>query len=439
MVSGKLVKYMMEESYSSVPSHVKKALKDALSDIIACTIAGTKTNVFEIVSKFTLRQWGTGASSIFMTFNKLSATGAAFVNATAANALDMDDGHRLVKGHPGAIVFPAVLATSEEYNISGEEFLTSLLIAYEVGIRAGILAHHLRPEYHCTGSWGAIGAAAGVGRVIGLSEAEMNHALGIAEYQSTYSPMMRCIEKPSMLKDGIGWGSMTGISAAYLAKEGFTGISSLFEMDEARAYSQEFGQVYRIEELYYKPYACCRWAQPGIEALRELIEKNHLSKANVAKIAIYTFTESASLSRSYPKNTEEAQYNLTFPVAAYLFADEVGPNQVLNELENPEILKIMDKIEVYESEECNQEFPKRALSRLEIEDYEGNLYASRIHQAKGDFDYPLTSTEKKQKFTSLVAPILGAERCNDVFECIQDVENLKTIRDLGELIKLGGI
>ncbi|WP_257009326.1 MmgE/PrpD family protein [Bacillus sp. 7884-1] len=439
MVSGKLVKYMMEESYSSIPIHVKQALKEALTDIIACTIAGTKTNVFEIVRKFSRSQWGAGASSILMSSYKLSASGAVLVNATSANALDMDDGHRLVKGHPGAIVFPAVFAAAEEYNISGEEFLTSLLIAYEVGIRAGILAHHLRSEYHCTGSWGAIGAAAGVGRVIGLSEGEMHHALGIAEYQSTYSPMMRCIEKPSMLKDGIGWGSMTGISSAYLAKEGFTGIPSLFEMEEAHAYLQEFGQVYRTEELYYKPYACCRWAQPGIEALRELIEKYNLSKENVEKITIYTFTESASLSRCYPKNTEEAQYNLTFPVAAYLYAGEVGPDQVLNELENPEILKIMDKMEVYGSEECNREFPKKALSRIEIVDSEGNLYASRIHQAKGDYDYPLTSTEKRQKFTSLVAPILGAARCDDLFECIQNVENLKNIRHLSELINLGGI
>lgn len=179
--------------------------------------------------------------------------------------------------------------------------------------------------------------------------------------------------------------------------------------------------------------------KPGIEALRELIEKYNLSKANVEKIAIYTFAESASLSRSYPKNTEEAQYNLTFPVAAYLFAGEVGPDQVLNELENLEILKIMDKIEVYESEECNQEFPKKALSRMEIVDYEGNLYASRFHQAKGDYDYPLSLIEKRRKFTSLVAPILGAERCDELFECIQNVENLKTIRHLSELIKLGGI
>lgn len=325
-----MVNYLAEESYASVPIQIKQALKEALADIIACTIAGTKTPVFEMVHRFTSSQWGSGASSIITTSKKLSASGAAFVNATAANALDMDDGHRLVKGHPGAIVYPAVLAAAEEYHLSGEEFMTSLLIGYEVAIRAGVLAHQLRPEYHCTGSWGAIGAAAGVSRVIGLTADQIHHSFGIAEYQSTYSPMMRCIDHPSMLKDGIGWGSMTGISAAYLAKEGFTGIPSLFETEEAAPFLQELGQKYRIEELYYKPYACCRWAQPGIEALKELVEKYHLNAEKVKKIRVYTFTESARLSRGHPKNTEEAQYNLTFPIAAYLYWGEVGPEQVLN-------------------------------------------------------------------------------------------------------------
>lgn len=433
--SGKLEEYMMTESFNSVHVNTKQALKAALADIIACTLAGTKTTACEIVKKFVHSQWGRGRSSVILGSEKVSATGAALVNATAANALDMDDGHRLVKGHPGAIVFPAVLAAAEEYNMSGEEFMTALLISYEIAIRAGILAHQHRPEYHCTGSWGAIGAAAGTGRIIGLTVNELNHALGIAEYQSTYSPMMRCIKHPSMLKDGIGWGSMTGISAAYLAKEGFTGIPSLFETEEAKTYLQELGKVYRVEELYYKPYACCRWAQPGLEALKELMMKHNITKSKVKNLKIYTFTESASLSRKHPKNTEDAQYNLTFPLAAYLVTGEVGPNQVLEELNNPEILKIMDRIEVQISDELNQQFPKNALSRMEIEDNEGQLYSSSIHQAKGDYNFPLSSAEKKNKFYSLVEPIAGIEKCDDLFQSIQEIENLSSIHELTAIFK----
>ncbi|WHY33988.1 MULTISPECIES: MmgE/PrpD family protein [Bacillaceae] len=439
--SEKLEEYLRTESFNSVHANSKQALKEALADIIACTIAGTQTAAFEMVKKFADSQWGTGRSSVFSSAEKMSASGAALVNATAANALDMDDGHRLVKGHPGAIVFPAVLAAAEEYNVSGEEFMTSLLISYEIAIRAGIIAHQVRPEYHCTGSWGAIGAAAGSGKIMKLTGKELNHALGIAEYQSTYSPMMRCIKHPSMLKDGIGWGSMTGISAASLAKEGFTGIPSLFETVEAEPYLQELGKVYRVEELYYKPYACCRWAQPGIEALKELMPKHALRNPEINKVKIYTFTEAASLSRKYPNNTEEAQYNLTFPFAAYLVTGEVGPNQVLNELGNPEILNAMDKIEIYISDELDQQFPEKALSRIEIEDSRGHIFSSSVLQAKGDYDFPLSSFEKKNKFYNLVEPIAGHEICDEIYQCIQEIEKLSSIQKLTSLLnkKYGGI
>ncbi|PAQ16013.1 hypothetical protein CD798_02935 [Bacillaceae bacterium SAOS 7] len=309
-MNNSLSSYIHSESIDELDERTLLALKEALADIVACTIAGRKTEAANIAKQFAVAQWGTGKSSIVLFPEKLTAPGAAFVNATMANELDLDDGHRLTKGHPGAVIFPAVLAAAEEIDASGKDFLTALLIGYETGIRAGMLAHQLRPEYHCTGSWGAIGAAAGVSRLLGLSQERTEHALGNAEYFGTYSPMMRCIEQPSMLKDGINWGCMTGVSAAYLAKLGYTGIPSLFQMGEAIELIQELGSHYRINELYYKPFACCRWAQPAIEAVKVMKASHGFTADQIEKIIIHTFTESAALSKEYPKTTEEAQYNL---------------------------------------------------------------------------------------------------------------------------------
>jgi 2-methylcitrate dehydratase PrpD len=157
-----VVSYIEKESIDQCDASTIGVVKEALSDIIACSIAGSQAPVADIVKRFACQQWGEGSSTMIMSAEKLTPPGAALVNATMANALDIDDGHRLVKGHPGAVIFPAVLAAAEEHKISGKDFLTSMLIGYEIGIRAGMLAHQLRPEYHCTGSWGALGAAAGV-------------------------------------------------------------------------------------------------------------------------------------------------------------------------------------------------------------------------------------------------------------------------------------
>ncbi|MDR7002235.1 MmgE/PrpD family protein [Neobacillus niacini] len=434
MINETLTAYIKSESLDQLDNSTFKLLKEALADIIACSIAGSNTKATQIAKEFAMSQWGTGRSSLFLFPEKLTAAGAAFVNSTMANELDLDDGHRLTKGHPGAIIFPAVLAAAEDYNVSGENFLTALLVGYEVGIRAGILAHKLRPEYHCTGSWGSIGAAAGVSRMIGLSSDKLEHALGIAEYFGTYSPRMRCIEFPSMLKDGINWGCMTGISASYLAKGGYTGIPSLFTMEEAVELTKELCTYYRIRELYIKPHACCRWAQPAIEGIKVIKGECSLSAANIKKIIIHTFTESATLSKKYPKTTEEAQYNLCFPAAAYLVYGEVGPKEVLDQLDDPLILNIMDKIEVIIDSEFNEEFPKKALSRVKIITIDGSVYQSPVMQAKGDYDFPLTPEEKKEKFFWLTTPLIGERVASQLFDLIHNVESLKRIRELTEVL-----
>jgi len=409
------------------------AIKEALADHIACTIAGSEAQVSVIAKRFAQSQWGIGKSSIFLEKDKLTPAGSSFVNAVMANALDIDDGHRLTKGHPGAIVIPAVLAVAEEQKSTGEEFLNAVLIGYEVGIRAGIIAHLNRPDYHCTGSWGALGAAAGVSRLIGLTEEEVGNALGIAEYHSTYSPMMRCIADPSMLKDGIGWGCMTGLSAAYLAKFQFTGIPSLFSSIEGNKYVQELGKVERIHQLYYKPHACCRWAQPAVECLKEVISQTKISHEEVERIIVFTFTESACLSRLPPTNTEEAQYNLLFPIAAYLVFGEVGPKQVLGELQNQDVLALMGKIETKVDKDIDDAFPTKAQSQVEIYTKDGRILRSSVRQAKGDYDFPLTKAEKVDKFFSLTIPVIGERKSRKLLECIEQIEKLD---DIGELLSI---
>jgi 2-methylcitrate dehydratase PrpD len=169
-----------------------------------------------------------------------------------------------------------------------------------------------------------------------------------------------------MVKDGINWGSMTGISSAYLAQQGFTGIPSLFSTEQAEPLINELGDHYRIKHLYFKPHTCCRWAQPAVEGSDYLIKQYKLSHQKIKKVVIHTFTESARLSNKYPKNTEEAQYNLAFPVAVKLVRGEVGPNQVLHELDHKEILAMFDKIEIKIDPHLDEHFPEKALSQVEV-------------------------------------------------------------------------
>ena len=155
---------------------------------------------------------------------RASASGAAFANAATIDGFDAHDGHPLTKGHAGCGCFAALLAfAGDGLALSGSEALGHLLLGYEVAIRAGIALHATAAEYHTTGAWVSIATASIGARMLGLDKASLREAIGIAEYHGPRSQMMRCIDFPTMVKDGSGWGAMAGVMAAHLAREGFTG------------------------------------------------------------------------------------------------------------------------------------------------------------------------------------------------------------------------
>src|SRR5207249_1978270 len=109
----------------------------------------------------------------------------ALANGMTIDALDIHDGYKLVKGHAGAAVVPATLATltlDQQGTVSGRELLTTLVVGYEVALRAGLALHATACDYHTSGAWNALGCAAITARRLELSAEQTRHALGIAEY-----------------------------------------------------------------------------------------------------------------------------------------------------------------------------------------------------------------------------------------------------------------
>ncbi len=196
------------------------------------------------------------------------AGAAVAANAFAANALDLDDGYRPLKGHPGAVVVPAALTAAEVTGAAGEELLAAVLVGYEVALRAGTLLRAEYATYHGTGAWAPVGAAAAVARLRGLDAATTATALAVAEFHAPITPVMRTVDHPAMLEDGTGWGALAGYAAVDLALARVTGPPTLFEHRRAEAAALPvLGGAYPVEDVYVKLAATCRWAQPAVAAV----------------------------------------------------------------------------------------------------------------------------------------------------------------------------
>jgi len=334
--------------WNDLPTAVRHQSRRCLLDLTGALVAGRRTPVGDIMAGVACDQFPGDQATILVSGERVSAMGAALANGFAQNALDIDDGYRRVKGHPGAAFLPALLAALElKGGCTGAEFQVALVVGYEIGIRAGLIRHAVYPTYHSSGSWGAVAVAACTGRLLGLDRIQLREALGTAEYHAPIAPMMKGIDVPCMGKDSLGWGNMTGLASVFMAQRGFTGVEPLFSETPEKDWVTGLGRQFEILNLYFKPYAACRWAQPAVAGCLRLVKENRLKPSDLARIKVRTFAAAAALTRKPPQNTEEAQYNLAFPVAAALQDGAVGPAQVLPpRLFDADILDLAGRLEV---------------------------------------------------------------------------------------------
>ena len=431
--TDRVLDFIMSLTWDDLPAAARHQSKRCLLDLMGALIAGRRTPVGDIMAGVACGQFPGDQATILVSGERVSAIGAALANGFAQNALDIDDGYRRIKGHPGAAFLPALLAALEtKGGCTGSEFLTAVVVGYEIGIRAGLIRHAVYPTYHSSGSWGAVGAAACTGKLLGLGRAHLREALGTAEYHAPIAPMMKGIDVPCMGKDSLGWGNMTGLASVFMAQRGFTGVEPLFSEAPEREWVTSLGRQYEILNLYFKPYAACRWAQPAVAGCLKLVQENHLKPADLAKVKVRTFAAAAALTRKPPANTEEAQYNLAFPVAAALIDGAVGPAQVLPpRLFDQDILELASRLEVEVAEEFESRFPAKAIAAVEITTRDGKRYDSGAVEARWEPPDTLPrDDELREKFIWLAEPVLGQQQAHELLQLIWQFEEASDGRRL---------
>ncbi len=432
------IEFIHETRWYDLPDQVRSQARRCLLDTLGAALGGRGTELSRIIHDFAAATHGGTGARLWLDGRTVSPPGAALANGMTIDSLDIHDGSLLVKGHAGAAVVPGALATvpvDGDRPVSGQDLLTTLVIGYEVALRAGIALHATVHDYHTSGAWNALGCAAIGARRLGLGADQTRHALGIAEYHGPRSQMMRCIDHPTMLKDGSGWGAMTGVSAAMLAAAGFTGAPAVtVDAADVAATWADLGTRWRITEQFFKPDAVCRWAQPAIAGALALQRSYLLPHAGIERIQVITFHQATRLACRRPTTTEEAQYSLPFPVAAALVHGHLGLAQLSGGgLDDPHVLRLADRVELLDDPELSALFPAERVARVRIETADGGVHDSGDTQARWDASAPPTDEELIEKFRWLARERVSAARAT---ELVDVVWNCAELSDVGSLVGL---
>lgn len=398
---------------ADIPEAVRRRALLCLLDLAGVAACGRETQVSRIVHDFAAAHQLGGRHGARMIFDgrRVSLPGAAMAGAATIDGYDAHDGHRLTKGHAGVVVLPALLALEDEMAPSrdGAEFLVRLVLGYEIANRAGIALHATAPDYHTSGAWNALAAAAIAARALGFDRATTRHALGAAEFYGPRSQMMRCIDFPTMVKDGSTYGGQVGLSAALLAQGGFTGAPAItLEAANAVGFWGDLGSRWRIMEQYFKPWPICRWAQPSVAAAQEL--RIQAAGRAIERVRIRTFHAAARLDVREPHDSDAAQYALPFPVAAMLAHGVVDGATVTTGLRDPQTLAMARRIVTETDPELDAMFPARRVAIVEVTLADGTVLVSPPTEARGDPEDPLSDAELHAKAEASLVPRIGPTR-----------------------------
>lgn len=435
------ITFIHELYYDSLPNNVIRQAQRCLLDLIGTAAGGFTTDTSRLIRDHAVRFFGAGSgpgARLLFDGRRASPPGAALAGGLMIDSLDCHDGHVLTKGHAGVAVLPSLLALMEsEGGVDNREFLTALVLGYEIATRAGIALHATVCDFHSSGAWDALACAALGARWLHLDEAQTREALGIAEYHGPRSQIMRCVDYPTMVKDGSGWGAMAGLSAAYLAADGFTGAPALtFESDDVAAIWSDLGTRWRILEQYFKAYPVCRWAQPAIEAALMLRQSHGLAASDIQRVEIVSFHEAVRLATRRPVSSDQAQYSLPFPVAAALVRGQVGAGEVSGAaLDDPAILRLAETMILTEADEYNAHFPAARWAHAVFYLADGSVLTGIPAEARGGEHNPLTDDEIHQKYWRLAEPVLGTARTQQIEECVERLPDVESgPDDLRELV-----
>lgn len=352
--------------------------------------------------------------------------GAGAAMGHSSNAYDIDDGHNLIRAHPGTSFVGALIAAGYEKDISRNDFFSALLVAYETTIRMGAAIMDYYKYAHSSGTFGAVGVAAGVGRIYGFDRVKLNHALSVAEFNAPLVPGIRSVEYPSMNKDGVPFGVMIGMLAVMDVICGFEGNKNLLEAEDYCHYLDDLGEKYEVMQLYFKPYTCCRWAHPAIDACLSLVKEYNLKPEDIKKVTIETFHRATLLSKIVPKTADEAQYNIAYPVASAIINGDFGYGQICPEaLCDKRVKDMMERLCFVTDPQLDEKFPAKRFCRAKIQTVDGRSLCSDLHQSRGEAEENIGLNWLCDKFSRITSPLYTKEGQDTLISLIVSEKDVK--------------
>ena len=434
----RLARFVADTRWQDVPGSARQEAKRALLNFFAVALSGSRTGPVEIALKSLAELTGSRQASVIGRSERVDALSAAFLNAASANVFDFCDTHLPTVIHPTAPLAPALLALSELRIVTGTELLLAFTLGFEIECRIGRVMSpgHYAKGWHIASTCGVFGAAAGAGRLLGLTEQKLVWALGNAATQS--SGLCECLGWPAK-SISVGNAARNGLWAALLADKGFEGppeplagvqgfFNAMGEPPKWEAITEGWGESWEIMQNSIKPYPCGFVIHPFLDGVLDW-RRTHKG-ARIERIVL-TGNPLLGDRTDRPEITtgREAQVSVQHAVAAALVFGRAGVEEFTDACaQNPDVIAIRRKVEVRRDPAI-----ATIAGHIEIWTGDGNKHSLAIAATRGSPANPMTDADIEMKLRTAAATRIAEQQTQLL---IDGVWGLEACQDASALARL---
>jgi len=444
----KIVDYSRSLIYDQIAPPAVEAAKLVVLDTLGALFAAwpTRHPAPRIVGEYVRDMGGSPECTVLGLGFKAPAPNAALVNGVMGYAADIEGGIVTEPPlHNAAVCVPAALVMAERQSASGADFLTALILGYDVADRvakANLTPNSYPHSFHPSAVFGTFGAVAIAGHLVGLDRDQFANAYGLAG--NIAAGLVAWINDPTEHSRpfGIGIAARNGVMAALLAEKGFGGPEAVFDARKYNifdAYSgamdlsqitRELGTDFAIARHEgFKRYPCCNDIHTGLDALLGILAEHSLETSDIASITHKVREHRRPIIDQNPLKSHNAQYIMAVvAVERKLVWDDF----LKDRRAEPAIGQVFQRTRLVGAEEL-ADSSYHAPAIVEVRTTDGRVFEEQVDMARGHHLNPMTRAELEGKFSGFAVPIVGEARSEAVVEL---VNRLETVPDVRELIQL---
>jgi 2-methylcitrate dehydratase PrpD len=441
-ITQKLSAYVAGAPQLHIPGDVIAHAKHHILDTFAAIISGSRLKPGEVIRRYVAGEGGPPVATVVGSSLLTSATLAALANGTSAHADETDDSHAASGTHPGCAVVPAALALAEHLACDGKDFLTAVVVGYDIGCRMGRALNpaSLSKTGHSSRSLGNMfGAAAAAASLARLNVDLVGCALAYSAQQAagigSYIRAQEHTEKALALG---GLPARNGVTAVQLARAGASGAADPFdgERNFLQTYSpdpqpqeliRQLGEHFEITRTSIKKYCVGSPIQAPLEALFDILSEYRLSAEDIERVSVRIPEHRAAT----VNNREMPDVNLQHILALAITHGKLTFAAVHSEQENqkPSIAAVKSRIRLIPDPTLLESVSPRQV-KLDVTTRDGRTLTKHLLTYRGTPQNPASTEEVEDKARDLIFPVVGAERAEKLIQCVNDLEKIDDMRDL---------